>query len=227
MLLYIIDYLCSGIFYESLYTFLYLFIQSHIIYLWGRQRIKIQDGIAAWLGRSTAEMFVDARDREKWKVMIAYACNRHGNWRRRIYIKCYVLTTIMCNQRIFSPHNVEMNNKGIVLFIIDTTWLLLSKWSTGITIKRMCPNRLGKTQLYNYKCYCWCSVTTILFMQSYSFHYSHTNAIIQYFFMQYYIVISLLLQYYSYCNLTSLQLSSYKYTLIQYVSSNPEPSHYR
>ena len=26
----------------------------------GRQRIKIQDGIAAWLGRSTAEMFVDA-----------------------------------------------------------------------------------------------------------------------------------------------------------------------
>ena len=36
-------------------------------------------GIAAWLGRSTAEMFVDARDREKWKVMIAYACNRHGN----------------------------------------------------------------------------------------------------------------------------------------------------
>ena len=45
----------------------------------GRQGIKIQDGIAAWLGRSTAEMFVDARDREKWKVMIAYACNRHGN----------------------------------------------------------------------------------------------------------------------------------------------------
>ena len=45
----------------------------------GRQRIKIQDGIAAWLGRSIAEMFVDARDREKWKVMIAYACNRHGN----------------------------------------------------------------------------------------------------------------------------------------------------
>ena len=37
----------------------------------GRQRIKIQDGIAAWLGRSTAEMFVDARDREKWKVIIA------------------------------------------------------------------------------------------------------------------------------------------------------------
>ena len=31
----------------------------------GRQRIKIQDGIAAWLGRSTAEMFVDARDRGK------------------------------------------------------------------------------------------------------------------------------------------------------------------
>ena len=25
----------------------------------------------AWLGRSTAEMFVDARDRKKWKVMIA------------------------------------------------------------------------------------------------------------------------------------------------------------
>ena len=46
----------------------------------GRQRIKkIQDGIAAWLGRSTADMFVDARDREKGKVMIAYACNRHGN----------------------------------------------------------------------------------------------------------------------------------------------------
>ncbi len=45
----------------------------------GRQRIKIKEGIAAWLGRSTAEMFVDARDREKWKVMIAYACNRHGN----------------------------------------------------------------------------------------------------------------------------------------------------
>ena len=45
----------------------------------GRQRIKIQDGIAAWLGRSTAEMLVDARDRKKWKVMIAYACNRHGN----------------------------------------------------------------------------------------------------------------------------------------------------
>ena len=45
----------------------------------GRQRIKIQDGIAAWLGRSTAEMFVDARDRKKWEVMIAYACNRHGN----------------------------------------------------------------------------------------------------------------------------------------------------
>ena len=43
-----------------------------------RQRIKIQDGIAAWLGRSTAEVFVDARDREKWKVMIAYASNRHG-----------------------------------------------------------------------------------------------------------------------------------------------------
>ena len=40
----------------------------------GRQRIKIQDGIAAWLGRSTAEMFVDARDRKKWKVMIAKAC---------------------------------------------------------------------------------------------------------------------------------------------------------
>ena len=34
----------------------------------GRQRIKqIQDGIAAWLGRSTADMFVDARDRKKWK----------------------------------------------------------------------------------------------------------------------------------------------------------------
>ena len=49
----------------------------------GRQRIKIQDGIAAWLGRSTAETFVDARDREKWKVMIAYACNRHGIWERR------------------------------------------------------------------------------------------------------------------------------------------------
>ena len=45
----------------------------------GGQRIKIQDGVAAWLGRSTAEMFVDARDREKWKVMIAYACNRDGN----------------------------------------------------------------------------------------------------------------------------------------------------
>ena len=45
----------------------------------GRQRIKIQDGIAAWLGRSTAEMFVGARDREKCKVMIAYACNRHDN----------------------------------------------------------------------------------------------------------------------------------------------------
>ena len=45
----------------------------------GRQRIQIQDGIAAWLGRSTADMFVDARDREKWKVMIAYACNGHGN----------------------------------------------------------------------------------------------------------------------------------------------------
>ena len=46
----------------------------------GRQRInKKQDGIAAWLGRSTAEMFVDAIDRKKWKVMIAYACNRHGN----------------------------------------------------------------------------------------------------------------------------------------------------
>ena len=45
----------------------------------GRQRIKIQDGIAAWLGGSTAEMFVDARYRKKWKVMIAYACNRHGN----------------------------------------------------------------------------------------------------------------------------------------------------
>ena len=47
----------------------------------GRQRIEIQDSrpIAAWLGRSTAEMLVDARDREKWKVMIAYACNRHGN----------------------------------------------------------------------------------------------------------------------------------------------------
>ena len=29
--------------------------------------------------RSTAEMFVDARDCERWKVMIAYACNRHGN----------------------------------------------------------------------------------------------------------------------------------------------------
>ena len=27
----------------------------------GRQRIKKEDGIAAWLGRSTAEMFVDAR----------------------------------------------------------------------------------------------------------------------------------------------------------------------
>ena len=41
----------------------------------GRQRIKIRDGrpIAAWLGRSTAEMFVDARDREKWKVVIAYS----------------------------------------------------------------------------------------------------------------------------------------------------------
>ena len=45
----------------------------------GRQRIKIQDGIAAGLGRSTAEMFVDARDRKKGKVMIAYTCNRHGN----------------------------------------------------------------------------------------------------------------------------------------------------
>ena len=45
----------------------------------GRQRIKIQDGIAVWLGRSTSEMFVDARDREEGKVMIAYACNRHGN----------------------------------------------------------------------------------------------------------------------------------------------------
>ena len=45
----------------------------------GRQTRQIQDGIAAWLGRSTAEMFVDARDRKTWKVMIAYACNRHGN----------------------------------------------------------------------------------------------------------------------------------------------------
>ena len=36
----------------------------------GRQIIQIQDGIATWLGRSTAEMFVDARDHEKWKVMI-------------------------------------------------------------------------------------------------------------------------------------------------------------
>ena len=45
----------------------------------GRQRLKIQDGIAAWLGRSNAEMFLDARDRKKWKVMIVYACNRHGN----------------------------------------------------------------------------------------------------------------------------------------------------
>ena len=46
----------------------------------GRKRIKkIQDGIAAWLGRSTADMFVDARDRKKWNVMIAYAGNRHGN----------------------------------------------------------------------------------------------------------------------------------------------------
>ena len=45
----------------------------------GRQRIKIQDGIAAWLGRSTAEMFVDARDRKKWNVVISYACDRHGN----------------------------------------------------------------------------------------------------------------------------------------------------
>ena len=45
----------------------------------GCQGIKIQNDIAAWLGRSTAEMFVDARDREKWNVMIAYACNRHGN----------------------------------------------------------------------------------------------------------------------------------------------------
>ena len=43
-------------------------------------RLQIQDGIAAWLGRSTADMFVDARYRKKWKVMIAYACNRHGNW---------------------------------------------------------------------------------------------------------------------------------------------------
>ena len=50
----------------------------------GRQRIKIQDGIAAWLGRSTADMFVDARDRETWKVMIAYACNIHGRRRRRV-----------------------------------------------------------------------------------------------------------------------------------------------
>ena len=36
-----------------------------------RQRIYIQYGISAWLGRSTAEMFVDARDRKKGKVMIA------------------------------------------------------------------------------------------------------------------------------------------------------------
>ena len=42
-------------------------------------KINIQYGIAAWLGSSTAEMFVDARDRKKWKVMIAYAGNRHGN----------------------------------------------------------------------------------------------------------------------------------------------------
>ena len=52
----------------------------------GRQRI------AAWLERSTAEMFVDARDREKWKVMIAYACNRHGNWRRRLDFRSANLT---------------------------------------------------------------------------------------------------------------------------------------
>ena len=45
----------------------------------GRQRINIQDGTAAWLGRSSAEMFVGARYRKKWKVMIAYACNRQGN----------------------------------------------------------------------------------------------------------------------------------------------------
>ena len=45
----------------------------------GHQRIKIQDGTAAWLGRSTADMFVDARNRKQWKIMIAYACNRHGN----------------------------------------------------------------------------------------------------------------------------------------------------
>ena len=64
----------------------------------GRQRIKIQDGIAAWLWRSTAEMFVDARDREKWKVMIAYACNRHGNWGRR---RC-VTKILNCDWSVFS-----------------------------------------------------------------------------------------------------------------------------
>ena len=52
----------------------------------GRQRIKIQDGIAAWLGRSAAEMFVDARDREKGKVMIAYACLSTWQLKKKIHV---------------------------------------------------------------------------------------------------------------------------------------------
>ena len=49
------------------------------------QRINIQDNVAAWLGQSTAEMFVDMIDGEQWKVMIVYTCKRDGNL-KNIYI---------------------------------------------------------------------------------------------------------------------------------------------
>ena len=70
----------------------------------GRQRIKIQDGIAAWLGKSTAEMFVDARDREKWKVMIAYACNRHGNWWWCLRSRQEHISIFLCGMPLFAQN---------------------------------------------------------------------------------------------------------------------------
>ena len=44
----------------------------------GHQRIV---GTAACLESSTAEMFVDTVDCERWKVMLAYAKSKHGNGR--------------------------------------------------------------------------------------------------------------------------------------------------
>ena len=43
----------------------------------GRQRIKILDGLVAWLGERTTELFQDPCGRGTRRITIAYTCNIH------------------------------------------------------------------------------------------------------------------------------------------------------